>query len=163
MFSKVAGPQQMKGLSLVRPTPVEARLEGLTEAIVELLRDGAQTIRTEVKVVGTCPEPFVPVVLQVAEEMVDNAVRHGMRLRLVGYILVSLWASPGYRVNLTVRDDGWGPGAAEPGEGHSIIAGLAGQFGGSVSLTRNGPWTVAAMTIPDRLSLRRSSPRRIPY
>jgi two-component sensor histidine kinase len=89
-------------------------------------------------------------VLQVAEEMVDNAVRHGMRLRLVGRIFVSLWAFPGYRVNLTVLDDGWGPGSAQPGNGYSIMAGLAGQFGGSVSLTQEGSWTVATMTIPDR-------------
>lgn len=151
----------MKELSLARPAPVEGRLKGLTEATVALLSDHAQTIRTEVKVVGTCPEPVVPVVLQVAEEMVDNAVRHGMRLRLVGHIFVSLWAFSGYRLDLTVRDDGWGPGTAEPGEGHSIMAGLAGQFGGSVSLTRNGSWTVAAMTIPDRLSLRRNPPPAI--
>ena len=144
----------MSVLSLVRLTPVERRLEGLTEATVALLSEDVQTIRTEVKVAGICPAPLVPMVLQVAHEMVDNAVRHGMRLRLIGQISVSLCSFPGNRVNLTVRDDGWGPGSVKPGEGHSIMASLAGQFGGSVSLTRKGSWTLATMTIQNRLRLK---------
>jgi nitrate/nitrite-specific signal transduction histidine kinase len=148
----------MTALSLVRPPPplgpVDHRLRWLTEATVALLSEEAQTIQTEVRVAGGCPEPLVPVVLQVALEMVDNAVRHGMRLRLIGRVDVSLWVFPGYHVNLMVLDDGWGPGAAQPGDGLSIMASLAGQFDGTVSLRRKGSWTVATMTMPDRLHMK---------
>jgi hypothetical protein len=138
--------------------PIERRLEWLTGATVSLSREDVQTIRTEVKVVGSCPGPVIPVVLQVAHEMVDNAARHGMHLRLIGHIFVSLWAFPDFRVSLTVRDDGWGPGAEQIGDGHSIMASLAGQFGGSVSLTRKGCWTVATMSIPTSFDSKASGP-----
>jgi two-component sensor histidine kinase len=135
------------GLS-VAPDVIERRLEWLTKTTVALLSDDVQTIRTEVETVEHCPEPFVPVVLQIAHEMVANAVKHGMRLRLVGRIFVLLRTSPDSGVTLTVLDDGWGPGTTQIGEGRSIMAALAGQHGGTVSLTRKGAWTVATLSIP---------------
>ncbi|MBV8096169.1 MAG: sensor histidine kinase [Acetobacteraceae bacterium] len=127
---------------------MEERLEWLTEATVALLSDCVQTIRTEVAFEGQCPRPLIPVVLQVAHEMVSNAVKHGMRMRLIGRIFVSLRTSKDGSISLKVCDDGWGPGAGRTGEGHSIMSELAGGFGGSVSLTRNAGWTVATMSIP---------------
>jgi hypothetical protein len=48
--------------------------------------------------------------------MVGNAVLHGMYMRLLGTIVVSLCISTDSAVSLQVRDDGWGSGAAEVGE-----------------------------------------------
>jgi len=129
------------------PATIERRLHSLVNATVELLGDGTQMISTEIEVIGCCPDPLVPVVLHAAHEMVGNAVLHGMHVRLLGKVLVSLISVDG-AVSLQVRDDGWGPGAATIGEGHAIIASLARQHGGTVSLARTAEWTLAMMSIP---------------
>lgn len=128
--------------------PVENRLHSLVDATIGLLSDGTQTIRSEIEVIGRCPEPLIPVVLQVVHEMVGNAVLHGMHMRLLGKIIVSLRISADKALNLQVCDDGWGPGTAEAGEGRSIIARLVRLRGGSVSLERKAGWTLAMMSIP---------------
>ena len=135
------------GLS-VASSSIQRDLEWLAGVTVSLLSDEEQQIRTEVKVVGDCPESLIPLVLHVAHEMVTNAVKHGMRMRLIGNIVVLIRAFADGRLALTVSDDGWGPGSAEIGEGHSIMAGLARQYGGSVSLIRKDTWTVATMLVP---------------
>ena len=65
--------------------PFEDRLGWLVEATIGLLGDDTQTIRSEIEVTGRCPEPLIPVVLQVVHEMVGNAVLHGMHMRLLDH------------------------------------------------------------------------------
>lgn len=132
----------------VASSSIQRDLEWLAGATVSLLSDEEQRIRTEVKVVGDCPESLILMVLHVAHEMVTNAVKHGMRMRLVGDIVVLLRTFADGRLALTVCDDGWGPGSVEVGEGHSIMTGWARQYGGSVSLIRNDTWTVATLLVP---------------
>ncbi|HVY17844.1 MAG TPA: ATP-binding protein [Rhodopila sp.] len=131
-----------------QPGPIDHRLQALMQATIELLSDDVQVIRTEIELVGDCPERLAPVVLQVAHEMIGNAVLHGMRLRLVGTISISLHTSVAGSVRLQVCDDGWGPPEDAVGEGSAVIAGLARAHGGCVTLLRTGGWTLATMSIP---------------
>ena len=130
------------------PAPPEHWLGALVGATVDLLCDDVQTIQAETETHGRCPEPLVPIGLQVAHEMVGNAVLHGMHMRLLGKVFVSLRVSGDSAVDLRVHDDGWGPGTAKTGEGRSIVARLAEQHGGSASLGRMAGWTLARMYIP---------------
>ncbi|WP_315767552.1 MULTISPECIES: hypothetical protein [unclassified Bradyrhizobium] len=132
------------------PACFEQRLASLVKATVALLSDRAQNIDASVQIAGRCPAPIVPLVLQVGHELVGNAVRHGMRMRETGTILVSLRITPVGDVCLMVCDDGWGPGNADQGEGGSIIAELIAPHRGSASLARQGGQTVATISIPSQ-------------
>jgi two-component sensor histidine kinase len=140
------------------PGSLEARLRSLGEAVVELMADGDQEIRVSVSVDGVCPAGVEDVVVRVAHELIGNAVKHGMHLRLVGRIEVSVEAGP-EGVTLRVVDDGWGPclddrsieggrGEAKRGEGLRIASLLAEQHGGTLRLSRDRCKTVAAMVLP---------------
>ncbi|UFN50960.1 ATP-binding protein [Roseomonas sp. OT10] len=139
-----------------RPAPMEERLRHLCESTVALLADADQTIRLEVTVAGDCPEALRGTVLRVAHEMVGNAVKHGMHVRLLGRITVRL-ESDAEATRLTVRDDGWGPAPAGPaegdGEGLALVAALAAQHGGTASLHRDWKETVAELAVPHTAAL----------
>lgn len=135
-----------------RPAAMEERLRHLCESTVALLSDTDQTIRLEVAVAGECPEALRGTVLRVAHEMVGNAVKHGMHVRLLGRIAVRL-ESGARETRLTVADDGWGPTpAATPGqdggEGLQLVAALARQQGGTAHLRRDWNETVAELVLP---------------
>lgn len=118
------------------------RLTSLGEGIVGLLGDPDAQIDVSASVSGECPEALADVVLRIAHELVGNAVKHGMHARLIGRISIDLRADPD-AVTLLVSDNGWGFGR-EPkfGEGLSVAALLADRNGGSLSLDRQGEWTV---------------------
>jgi two-component sensor histidine kinase len=136
------------------PGSLDVRLTGLCNAIVALLAHPKQTISVDVAVSGTCPEPLQAVVVQVAHEMVGNAVKHGLHMRLTGRISLRLWAggtgaADDQSVTLLVSDNGWGPRKGSDGDGLPIMRTLAGQYGGAVSLSRDDGWTVARLYIPN--------------
>jgi two-component sensor histidine kinase len=135
------------------PGPLDMRLTALCNAIVALLAHPKQTISIDVTVAGTCPEALQAVVVQVAHEMVGNAVKHGLHMRLTGRISLRLWAggtgdAEDTSVTLMVSDDGWGPRKATDGDGLPIMRTLAAQYGGTVSLSRDDGWTAARLYIP---------------
>ena len=135
------------------PGPLDMRLTALCNAIVALLAHPKQTISIDVTVAGTCPEALQAVVVQVAHEMVGNAVKHGLHMRLTGRISLRLWAggtgeAEDTSITLMVSDDGWGPRKTTEGDGLPIMRALAGQYGGSVSLSRDDGWTSARLYIP---------------
>ena len=66
------------------PGPLPTRLTSLCQSVVALMSDGVQAVEVRVGVVGTCPAQLEPTVLQVAHELVTNAVKHGMHMRLAG-------------------------------------------------------------------------------
>ncbi len=135
------------GLTAV-PEPMERRLAALSEAVVSLLTETEQTIRTEVSVAGSCPAAYETTVVQVAHEMLGNAIKHGMHMRLMGQITVRLHAQADGAVTLEVCDDGWGPCGAEEGQGLPIMQALADRHRGTVSLSRKNGWTVARLSLP---------------
>ena len=134
-----------------RPKPLPDRLGDLCRSVVDLMADAAQTITTRVDVGGTCPGHLVPAVVQIAHEMVTNAVKHGMHMRLTGRITVTLRCRRAdkhrFSLMLCVRDDGWGPGQPEAGEGLTVLQAMAARHGGTVALFREPGWTVSRLHV----------------
>ena len=119
------------------PGPFPARLRGLGETVIGLLGDPDQVLSLDVVVEGQCPAVLEEVVLRVAHELLGNAVKHGMYMRLVGRIRVSVASGP-HGTRLVVADDGWGnchrPGH---GQGLGLVRALIAPFGGTLD-TRSG-------------------------
>jgi signal transduction histidine kinase len=89
--------------------PLAVRLGGLAESILALHTDTAQTIRHGVVVVAprTLSRWREDAILFVAHELIDNAVRHGMYLRLVGRITTRVTGDDRGSVAFSVTNDGW--------------------------------------------------------
>ena len=130
------------------PGPLEARLRSMADATVALFADLEQTVQVTVDVVGRCPDATAQTIVRVAHEMVGNAVKHGLAVRLVGRIRIGVRVNPRGGVMLTVIDDGWGPAAPNDGAGASIMRDLAQPHGGAMTLAREGAWTVARLRLP---------------
>lgn len=129
------------------PGPFADRLESLCDGVVGLAGESDQYITCVCSVVAE-PEPqHAETVLRVTHELVGNAVKHGMHMRLLGRIDVVVRPCPaGFEVE--VSDDGWGCGRApEEGEGLSVAKLLAESCGGTVSLARVRDRTIARMVI----------------
>jgi two-component sensor histidine kinase len=87
-------------------------------------------------------------VLRVAHELIGNAVKHGMRGRDEGRIVLRLESGQPGRTRLTVTDDGRGfSGCHRGGEGLSLARSLAEQCRGSLRITC-GEGTVAVLELP---------------
>jgi two-component sensor histidine kinase len=130
------------------PAAMSDRLRLLSESVVGMFADDMQMIRVDATVSGDCPEPLRRLVLRVAQEFVGNAVKHGMRARVVGTISVHLATEIDGRTVLVVADDGWGfDGCQTDGEGLQIANDLAASVGGTVSLLRTHV-TVATLRLP---------------
>ena len=134
------------------PRSLDSRLELLGRAVVSMVSDPDQDIALEVAVLGRMPRSVEDVLVRVAHEMIGNAIKHGMTLRMIGRIDVAIDARDG-GVVMTVSDDGWGlcddgrvPEAR--GDGLRIAELLADQVGGAVSLHRDRCRTVAMLRIP---------------
>jgi two-component sensor histidine kinase len=138
----------------VPPAPMAEQLRMLTESMIRMLADGTQMIRPEVTVAGKCPEPLHQLVLRVAQEFVGNDVRHGMRARLTGMIIVHLATDVDGSTTLVVTDDGWGFDSSQnAGDGLKIANDLAAAVGGTASLLRTHG-TVASLELPAPLAKR---------
>lgn len=131
------------------PGPFPVRLRGLGEAVIGLLGDPDQTLSLDVAMEGRCPAVLEEVVLRVAHELLGNAVKHGMYMRLVGRIRVDVASGP-RGTRLVVADDGWGnchrPGH---GQGLGLVRALVAPFGGTLDTRsgRDGGFT-AAVDLP---------------
>ncbi len=130
------------------PPALCQRLASLAEATVALLAEPDQSLSVTSVAAGRCPLAYEETVLQVAHEMVVNAIKHGMHMRIAGQIAVRLFADARGRTTLLVRDDGWGPSDHACGEGLPIMQTLASSCGGRVSLSRNDGWTIARLDLP---------------
>ena len=124
------------------------RLTALCDATVKLLALQEQTIAVTVTVTGRCPQVLDATLVKVAHEMVGNAVKHGMHMRLVGRIDVQVRSSPSGSIVLRVCDDGWGPMGDRVGEGLPIMQCLAEAERGRITIDRADGWTVARLTLP---------------
>ncbi len=119
------------------PGLLPARLRDLGEVVIGLLGDPDQVLGLDVAVEGRCPPVLEEVVLRVAHELLGNAVKHGMYMRLVGRIRLGLASGP-RGTKLVVADDGWG-GCHRPGHGQGLglVRALIARFGGTLD-TWNG-------------------------
>jgi two-component sensor histidine kinase len=131
------------------PGSMADRLRQLGGGIVDMMRGADQVIRIGVSVRGTCPAGLREAVIRAANELIGNAVKHGMRNRSVGRISVRLVTGSGMTV-LTVTDDGWGfSGEPRLGEGLFLAQGFAERHGGFLRLESAGG-TVATMELLHR-------------
>jgi two-component sensor histidine kinase len=131
------------------PGSMADRLRQLGGGVVGMMRGAEQVIRIGVSVRGTCPPALREAVIRGANELIGNAVKHGMRNRPGGRISVRLVSDAGMTV-LSVTDDGWGfSGLPRSGEGLSLAQGFAERHGGTLRL-ENAGGTVATMELPHR-------------
>ena len=130
------------------PGPLAGRLHSLCTSMVSLLGDSTQEIATTVDVQPGVPANLEALILRAVHELVGNAIKHGMHMRLIGRIQVALTSGLDGTV-LVVSDDGWGYGRRFlPGEGLQLVEALAQPFGGQVSLRRCGDCTLATLRVP---------------
>lgn len=128
------------------PGPFAQRLESLCDGVVGLASETDQYVTVSCCVSAEPSAAMADTVLRVAHELVGNAVKHGMHMRLLGRIEVSVSAVNAGLV-LRVVDDGWGCGTTPlTGEGLSVAHALANAIGGKVSLQRVGDRTISEMT-----------------
>ncbi|MGI4793217.1 MAG: ATP-binding protein [Janthinobacterium lividum] len=127
------------------PGPFAQRLGSLCDGVVGLASETDQYVTVSCCVSAEPPVAMAETVLRVAHEFVANAVKHGMHMRLLGRIEVSI-ATMDAGLVLTVVDDGWGCGMTpSAGEGLSVAHALATAIGGEVSLRRVGDRTISEM------------------
>lgn len=127
------------------PGPLQTRLRALGAALVELTADPDQIIRLEVACAGECPPDQHTLVLKITQELIVNAVKHGLYARLVGSIDIRVSSGP-RGTRLTVADDGWGhgprPGA---GDGLSLVRALLAPYAGTLTLRGQGGMTAEVL------------------
>ncbi|BFL65365.1 Hypothetical protein HVIM_02083 [Roseomonas mucosa] len=130
------------------PQPLDERLRSLCEKVVGLMADPDQRIALALRIDGACPDHLESVVLCVAHEMVGNAVKHGLHVRLCGQIAVD-FARLGKGWQLRVTDDGWGPspGAAD-GDGMHLMRSLSEPYGGRIVMSRQDNVTSVTLDLP---------------
>jgi two-component sensor histidine kinase len=121
------------------------RFHTLCRGLLSLFADKAQHLQLDISLDGSCPPVLEMAVLCATHEFVGNAVRHGMYLRLIGRVSVSLTCRSD-AVELVVTDDGWEPAAAPKSE-QGFSRDLAEQFRGTFSLRRRDETTVATITL----------------
>jgi two-component sensor histidine kinase len=128
------------------PASIVDRLRQLGGAVVDMMRAPDQAIRVGVSVRGCCPPDLREAVIRCANELIGNAVKHGMKGRPTGRIAVRL-VTEGTTTTLSVVDNGWGfSGTPRFGEGLSLAQSFAERHGGSVRL-ESADGTVAIMDL----------------
>ncbi len=141
------------------PGSMADRLRQLGGGIVEMMRGAEQVIRIGVSVRGTCPAGLREAVIRGANELIGNAVKHGLKNRPSGRISVRLSTEAGMTV-LRIIDDGWGfSGTPDLGEGLSLAQGFAERHGGTLRL-ESASGTVATMELPHRVDMKRLNAAR---
>jgi two-component sensor histidine kinase len=134
------------------PGPMAERLRSLCTCLLTLFADPDQSISLDVEVEGVCPPELRVSVVRVANELVGNALKHGMCLRSEGRIAVRLSSDRKGRTILRVTDDGLGAAAAQDGgrgggEGLRLARAIAAGHGGRVTL-RHDTVTTAELELP---------------
>ena len=129
------------------PGPFADRLESLCDGVIGLASENDQYITFICSVSAEPEKRYAETVLRIAHELVSNAVKHGMHMRLLGRIEVIV-RNGSAGLELEVSDDGWGCGRAPAqGEGLSVARVLAESCGGAVSLERVGERTFARLVV----------------
>ena len=132
------------------PGRFEDRLSNLCASVLDLAGQPDQYLTLSCQADGEVPLQHQETVLRVAHELVGNAVKHGMHMRLLGRIDVRV-AAGRTSTELDVTDDGWGCGSGPVcGEGTRIARLLAVEHCGTFGLRRDGPLTRATLCLPTK-------------
>jgi len=118
---------------------IAKRLQASGRSLVRLFGASDQSIDVETSVSLNCQGHFADVVTQITHELVGNALKHGLRGRKVGAIMISLGNDRVGNVILTVADNGIGfPRQARRGEGLRLAQDLAAGCAGVIILPDPG-------------------------
>jgi two-component sensor histidine kinase len=129
------------------PAAFPERFHSLCRDLLSLFADATQHLRLDISITGICPPELEMAALCATNELVGNAVKHGMHMRLIGQISVLLTCCS-ESAELVVSDDGWGPVAVPKAQqGLRIARDLAEQFYGTLSVRRRDDNTVATITL----------------
>lgn len=130
--------------------PLSERLRLLGEAVIELHTEEEQTIHLDIlapagRLVSRRRQDAI---LRIAHELVANAAKHGMYMRLLGHVSVRLADEASGSVILSVTNDGWRmETAAAHGEGLDIVEELVRAEGGDMVI-RTFPETDFEIRLP---------------
>lgn len=130
--------------------PLSSRLRSLSESVIALYSDKSQVIRLNVTV-SDCEglsRSQESAVLRITHELVANAVKHGMHMRVLGRISIRLAREVRGAVVLAVTNDGWR--MEDPGrhrEGLKLVEDLARAEGGDM-LVKTDPQTTIKLRLP---------------
>lgn len=135
------------------PEPLPARLKSLSRGIIALHADGTQHIEIDVTVTGSgklsCAREDA--ILRIIPELVLNAVKHDMYMRLIGRISIRLTIGDD-GATLTVGNDGWWmTEAPQHGGGLQIVEDLAVAEGGDMRI-KIRPQTLIEVRLPPESS-----------
>ena len=129
--------------------PLFVRLQSLAESVIALYTDTTQIIRLDVTAMDGWSPEREETILRIAHELVGNAVKHGMHMRLLGRISVWLFREAGGSTVLSVANDGWQmENPTRFGEGFELVEELARAEGGIVKVMTY-PQTVVEVRLPD--------------
>lgn len=118
---------------------MEARLRLLSRALVRVFSAPGQDVEVRIDVDTELQESHAETILQIAHELVSNAVKHGLHGYPAGEIMIMLQKGPHDGIRLIVSDNG--PGfAAEPelGEGLRMVRDIVARNGGKLTLPEPG-------------------------
>jgi two-component sensor histidine kinase len=125
------------------------RLRALGSSTITVLGSAEQDILLDVSVEGEAPVALHDAIVRITNEMVGNAVKHGMLMLQRGRIQIALTTSANGTTVLAVSDDGWGVLEQAPGgQGLGLISELAAPYGGEFMMRRRNEWTEAAVIFP---------------
>lgn len=119
------------------PEPLQARLKSLAQSVIALHADRTQHIELDIAVSGDgrISGNRNDTILRIAHELVMNAVKHGMYMRLVGRITVRLDIWDGGGVLLAIGNDGWWmPALPRHGDGLEIVEELVAAESGNMRI-----------------------------
>jgi two-component sensor histidine kinase len=119
------------------PFPLPERITSLVDSLIALHADIEQSIALDLRITDGVAISLEreSLILQIIHEIVLNALKHGMYMRLVGTITIEIRPARCGGLTMSICNDGW---AMDPrlsrNEGLSIVWDLAAQEGGEVNL-----------------------------
>lgn len=118
--------------SLFGPPAFEQHLRDQCEQRVADCADRELAVSLALTIDGRCPATHEPLVLRVVDELLCNAIEHGLYMRQSGRIAIRVATLPGVGIEVVVSDDGWGfeRGPVLDGNGFGLLRLL-----GEVSVT----------------------------
>ncbi len=128
---------------------ISARLQMLGRNVVRLCSAKRQLIDVRVSVSVDCHGQFADMLVQVAHELIGNAMKHGLRGFSTGAIEISLGQDCNGAVMLAVTDNGRGFASNGPmGEGLRLAGDLAAVYGGQMVLPGAGQTAKVQVSFP---------------
>lgn len=130
--------------------PLPERLRSLSESVIALYADTTQIIRLDVIVADHAglSRDRETSILRIVHELVANAVKHGMHMRLLGHISVRLARGTDGSVVCSVVNDGWRiEDQALHGDGLDLVEELVQAAAGEMRI-KTKPQTTIEVRLP---------------